>query len=225
MGDNQGSSTSKAYLVPVIIMIVMGLVLFLPAGSVKFWQAWIWWSIIFILMLFTTAYFIKKDPGLLSRRMKVKEKEPQPAVLRFLSFLSMLTFLFPGFDYRFHWSAVPVWLVIVADVMVVLGYILIIRVFKENSYASTVIQVEKEQQVIATGPYAMVRHPMYTGLLITMLFTPLALGSYWALIFAFLFIPTTVYRIKKEEATLSRELPGYTDYLAKTRYRLIPSIW
>ncbi|MEN6348656.1 MAG: isoprenylcysteine carboxylmethyltransferase family protein [Syntrophomonas sp.] len=225
MGDNIDSSTFKAYLVPIIIMIVMGLVLFLPAGSVKFWQAWIWWLVITVLMLFTTIYFLKKDPGLLSRRMKVKENDPQPVIIRVLSLLTMLIFIFPGFDYRFHWSAVPVWLVVAADVMVILGYIFIIMVFKENSYASTVIQVEKEQQVIASGPYALVRHPMYTGLLIMMLFTPIALGSYWGLMFAFLFIPTTIYRIKKEEATLSRELPGYTDYLEKTRYRLIPSVW
>lgn len=225
MRDNPQASTIKTYMVSVIIMVIMGLVLFLPAGSLKFWQAWIWWSIILVLMLFTTIYFSKKDPGLLSRRMKVKEKEPQPVIVQVLSFLTMLTFIFPGFDYRFHWSAMPVWLVIAADIMVILGYILIIVVFRENSYASTVIQVEKEQQVISTGPYAMVRHPMYTGLLIMMLFTPIALGSYWALIFALLFIPTTVYRIKKEEATLSRELSGYTEYLLKTRYCLIPLVW
>lgn len=225
MGDETQASTSKAYLVPIIIMILLGLVLFLPAGSVKFWQAWIWWSIITALMLFTTIYFIKKDPGLLARRMKVKEKETQPLIIRVLSFLSLLVFVFPGLDHRFQWSAVPVWLVIAADVMVILGYALIIIVFRENSYASTVIQVEEEQRVVATGPYSMVRHPMYTGLLLTMLFTPLALGSYPALIFAFCFIPTTINRIKKEEATLSGELPGYTDYLAKTRYRLIPSVW
>jgi len=225
MGDNAQVSTLKAYLVPVIIMIVMGLVLFLPAGSLMFWQGWILWSIFSVLTLYITAYFLKKDPGLLSRRMKVKEKEPQPGILKVLSFLSMLTYLIPGFDFRFHWSAVPVWLVIAANVMVFLGYVLIIIVFRENSYASTVIQVEQEQQVITTGLYAMVRHPMYLGLLIMELFTPLALGSYWALIFALLFIPTNIFRIRKEEKLLLQELPGYTDYLNKTRYRLIPLIW
>jgi len=225
MGDNAQVSTLKAYLVPVIIMLVMGLVLFLPAGSLMFWQGWILWSIFSVLTLYITAYFLKKDPGLLSRRMKVKEKEPQPGILKVLSFLSMLTYLIPGFDFRFHWSSVPVWLVIAANVMVFLGYVLIILVFRENSYASTVIQVEQEQQVITTGLYAMVRHPMYLGLLIMELFTPLALGSYWALIFAFLFIPTNIFRIRKEEKLLLQDLPGYTDYLNKTRYRLIPLIW
>lgn len=225
MGNNAGLSTYKAYLMPVIIMIVMGLALFLPAGSFRFWQAWILWSIFSVLTLFITAYFSKKDPGLLSRRMNVKEKEPQPLIIRVLSILAMLSYIIPGYDFRYHWSSVPVWLVIAANVMVFLGYVLIIIVFKENSYASTVIQVEEEQQVIDTGLYAMVRHPMYLGLLIMVLFTPLALGSYWALFFAVLFIPMNVFRIRKEEAMLLQGLPGYKEYLLKTRYRLIPFIW
>ncbi|MGE5416653.1 MAG: methyltransferase family protein [Acidobacteriota bacterium] len=225
MGENTQLSASKAYMVPIIIMIVMGLVLFLPAGSLKYWEAWIWWSIISVLTLFITAYFLKRNPALLSRRMNVKEKEPQPGIIRLLSMLSMFTYLIPGFDFRFHWSAVPDWLAIAANAMVFLGYVFIIIVFRENSYASTVIQVEEDQQVIKTGPYAVVRHPMYTGLLLMMLFTPLALGSYWALIFAVLFIPTIVFRISKEEEVLLRDLSGYTDYCAKTRYRLIPLVW
>ncbi|OPX84239.1 MAG: Isoprenylcysteine carboxyl methyltransferase (ICMT) family protein [Pelotomaculum sp. PtaB.Bin104] len=226
MEDNTNNlSALKAYLVPVIIMIVIGLVLFLPAGSLKFWQAWIWWSIISALTLFITTYFLKKDPGLLSRRMKVREKEQQPGIIRILSFLSLFAYLIPGFDYRYHWSAVPVWIIIAANVLVFLGYVFIFLVFKENSYASTIIQVEKEQQVITTGPYAIVRDPMYTGLLIMQLFIPLALGSYWALIFSFLFIPTIIFRIRKEEEVLLRDLPGYTDYSIKTRYSLIPSVW
>jgi len=156
--------------------------------------------------------------------MQVKEKEPQPGIIRILSFLSLLAFIIPGFDYRYQWSAVPVWVVITANVLVSLGYVLIFLVFKENSYASTVIQVDKDQEVIKTGPYAVVRHPMYTGLLIMMLFTPLALGSYWGLLFSCLFIPTVVFRIKKEEVLL-RDLSGYKDYYIETRFRLIPSIW
>jgi len=225
MEENVHVSKLKAYLVPIIIMIVMGLVLFLPAGSLKYWEGWIWWSVISAMTLYITSFFLRKDPELLSRRMKVKEKEPQPFIIRSLSLLSMFTYLIPGFDYRFHWSAVPVGVVIAANAVVLIGYIFIFFVFKENSYASIVIQVEEEQRVISTGPYAIVRHPMYLGLVLMFLLTPLALGSYWALILASLFIPTIIFRIRKEEEVLLRDLPGYTNYCVKTQYRLIPLIW
>lgn len=217
-------SNLNAYLVPIIIMIVMGVILFLPAGSLRFWPAWIWWLGISVLMIFMTAYFLKKSPELLARRMKFKEKESTrkpPAILK----LYFLAFLIPGFDFRFHWSTVPVWLIIVSNAIVFLGYIFIIFVFKENSYASTIIQVDQEQQVIKTGPYSIVRHPMYFGLLFILLFSPLALGSYWAVIPSLLCIPLLVFRIKSEEEVLLDNLTGYKDYCLKTRYRLIPSIW
>ncbi|MGE5396994.1 MAG: hypothetical protein ACM3MK_05595, partial [Chitinophagales bacterium] len=146
MGDNTNLSASKAYSVPIVIMIVVGLILFLPAGSFKFWQGWIWWSIISVMTLFITTYFVKKDRGLLSRRMKVKEKEQQPAIIKILSFLSLMAYIVPGFDFRYHWSAVPDWAIIAANALVFLGYLFIFLVFRENSYASTVIQVEKEQE-------------------------------------------------------------------------------
>ena len=224
MESKTNLTASKAFRVPVIIMIVMGLVLFLSAGSLRYWQAWTFWFGISALTLFITAYFLKKDPGLLSRRMKIKDQENTRQPPAFLK-LFFLGYLIPGLDFRFHWSAVPVWLVIASNAIVFLGYIFIIIVFKENSYASTVIQVEKEQQVITTGPYAIVRHPMYLGMLFMSLFTPLALGSYWAIIPFLLTIPWTVIRIKIEEETLLRDLPGYKKYCLKTNYRLIPLIW
>lgn len=224
MAGNAKLSKLKAYLVPIIIIFVMGVILFLPAGSFRFWQAWIWWLSFTVLTIFMTAYFLKKSPELLSRRMKFKEKREvrrPPAILNLYYF----GYIVPGIDYRFHWSIVPVWIVIIANVIVFLGYIFIINVFKENSYASTVIQVEQEQKVITTGPYSIVRHPMYLGLLLMSLFTPLALGSYWALIPALLCIPSLILRIKSEEEVLSNELSGYKEYCLKTPYRLIPSIW
>ncbi len=118
-------SKGKAFLVPMIIMIVIGLVLFLPAGSLKFWEAWIWWTIISATTLYITAYFLKKDPVFLSRRMKVKEKEKLPGIINLLSFLSLLVFIVLGFDYRFHWSTVPVWIIITANAMVFMGYVFI----------------------------------------------------------------------------------------------------
>jgi protein-S-isoprenylcysteine O-methyltransferase Ste14 len=210
--------------VPVIISIVLGVVLFLPAGSLRFWQAWIYWSGFSALTLFIAICFLKKSPELLSRRMQHKEKETTKKPPAFLN-LFFLCFVIPGLDFRFHWSAVPIWLVISANAIVFLGYIFIVLVFKENSYAATIIQVEKEQRVITTGPYAIVRHPMYLGLLLLILFTPLALGSYWAVIPALLSIPMNVFRILGEEEVLLRDLAGYKDYCLKTRYRLIPLIW
>lgn len=225
MEDRIKSPGAKIFLVPAVIMIGLGLVLFLPAGSFRYWEAWVYWSGFSALTWFITAYFFEKDPGFLSRRTQFKEKEPPPVAIRILSSLSMLSYLIPGFDYRYHWSAVPVWMVITANAVVLAGYVFIFFVFRENRYAATIIQVEKEQQVIATGPYAVVRHPMYTGLLLMQLFIPLALGSYWALILAVLFIPANLFRIEKEEKVLLRDLPGYADYCLKTPYRLLPSIW
>jgi protein-S-isoprenylcysteine O-methyltransferase Ste14 len=224
MEGNTKLSKKKAYLVPIIIMIVMGVVLFIPAGSLRFWQAWIFWLGFSLLTFFIAAYFLKKSPELLSRRMKYSEKETTrkaPAILN----LFFVGYLIPGLDFRFHWSNVPIWIIIASNAIVFLGYIFIIFVFKENSYASSVIQVEKEQQVITTGPYSIVHHPMYLGLLLMLLFTPLALGSYWAIIPFLLSIPMNIFRIKNEEEVLLGELQGYKEYCSKTRYRLIPLIW
>jgi protein-S-isoprenylcysteine O-methyltransferase Ste14 len=224
MEDNIILSKLKAYLVPIIIMIVTGIILFLPAGSLRYWEAWIWWLEISVLTFFITTYLLKKSPELLSRRMKIKEKNNTRKAPAFLK-LFYVGYLIPGFDFRFHWSAMPVLIVIAANCIVLLGYLFVMFVFMENSYASTIIQVEKEQQVITTGPYAIVRHPMYMGLLVMSLFTPFGLGSYWAIIPFLLIIPTLVLRIQGEEEVLLRDLSGYKDYCEKTRYRLIPLIW
>ncbi|UWG99217.1 isoprenylcysteine carboxylmethyltransferase family protein [Dehalobacter sp. DCM] len=206
------------------MMVVMGIILFLPAGSTRFWPAWLWLLGLSGLMIFTTAFFLRRSPELLARRMKFKEKEIRrkpPAILN----VYFLGFIIPGFDFRLQWSTVPIWMIITANAMVFLGYIFIIFVFKENSFASTIIQVETEQHVITTGPYTIVRHPMYLGMLIMSLFSPLALGSYWAIIPSLFIIPSLILRIKSEEEVLIKSLPGYSDYCQKTPCRLIPLIW
>ena len=156
--------------------------------------------------------------------MKEKERE-QSLIVRLSYFYFLATFLLPGFDKRFGWSDTPIWLVLFANGMVLLGYILVMRVFRENSYASRIVEVEQGQRVIDTGPYALVRHPMYLGVTLLYVMTPLALGSYWSLILALLIIPILIARILNEEAVLTRDLVGYTEYQKKVKFRLLPLVW
>jgi protein-S-isoprenylcysteine O-methyltransferase Ste14 len=210
----------------IMAPIFLGLMLFLPAGTLYYWQAWIYCGVLLIPVSFVVFYFLKKDPELLERRMRMKEKEEKQKAIQILGIiLFFIGFIIPGLDFRYHWSNVPVYLVIAANVMVLSGYILVFLVFRENSYASRIIEVEKDQKVITTGPYAIVRHPMYLGVLVMYLFTPLALGSYRAIIFFLPLIPLLVSRLLNEEEVLLRELPGYKEYCQEMRYHLIPFIW
>lgn len=210
----------------LFFLIVMLAMFFLPAGSFNFWEAWVYLTIIFVSMFAFLIYFLKNDPELLERRMRSKEKEiEQKWIIGTMSVCFIFTFLLPGFDQRFGWSHVPVIMVIIADIVVLLGYGFVFLVLKENSYASRVIEVEKDQKVISSGPYAVVRHPMYLGVALMFLFTPLALGSYWALIPAVLMIFVLVPRIFNEEKVLERDLDGYREYMQQVKYRLIPGIW
>jgi protein-S-isoprenylcysteine O-methyltransferase Ste14 len=199
---------------------------FLPAGTISYWEAWVYMAIIFIPMLLVLAYLLKNDPDLLERRMKMRERETEQKLIVKLSvFQFLLAYLLPGFDQRFGWSNVPAAVVIVAELLVLTGYGIFFLVLRENRYASRVIEVEQAQQVITSGPYRIVRHPMYLGLLAFYIFSPLALGSYWAMIPAFLIVPIFVARIRNEEIVLTRDLKGYQEYKQKTTNRLIPGIW
>jgi protein-S-isoprenylcysteine O-methyltransferase Ste14 len=216
----------KILLVFIAALIIIGLVLFGPAGTLDYWQAWVYMAMIFIPASFVLAYFLKKDPEFLERRMRTKEREAkQKLIIKMATIIFVIGFLIPGFDQRFGWSEVPAQISLAADVFVFLGYALIFFVFRENSYAGRTIQVEKGQKVISTGPYSVIRHPMYFGTLIMYISTPLALGSYVALPFFLLLIPVMVLRIMNEEEVLSRDLTGYVAYCEKTRYRLLPFIW
>lgn len=199
---------------------------FLTAGTIDYWQAWVYCAVIFVPLFFSVSYFLKKDPKLLERRMKLKEKESkQKTIITIASLVFFIGFLIPGLDHRYGWSNVPLWLVIASDAIVMLGYLVFLLALKENSYASHIIEVEKKQKVTTTGPYSIIRHPMYIGTIILSLFTPIALGSFWALI-AFIPLPALLaYRILNEEEVLSRELEGYKEYCQKVKYRLIPFVW
>jgi protein-S-isoprenylcysteine O-methyltransferase Ste14 len=199
---------------------------FLSAGTFAYWEAWVYLAVLFIPISLILSYFLKNDPELLERRMRMKEKEKSQKLIVKISYLYFfLTFLLPGFDKRFGWSDVPVVVVIIADILVMFGYGIFSLVLRENRYASRIIEVEKDQKVISSGPYAIVRHPMYLGILIMYTFSPLALGSYWAIIPAIMIIPILVARVWNEEHILAKELNGYQKYMQKTKYRLIPGIW
>jgi len=213
---------SRLALFPVAIVVL----LFIPAGSFRYWQGWVYFSVIFFPMLFVLRFFIKRDPKLLERRLRSKEKvKEQKTIVKLFSLLFLIGFLIPGLDYRFGWSIVSVPIVIIANVLVFTGYMIFFSVMKANSYASRIIEVEKEQTVISSGPYAVIRHPMYAGWLLMIIATPVALGSYWALLVFVLFAIPLIQRIVNEEKILSKELPGYEEYCRNVKYRLMPYGW
>jgi len=205
---------------------VLGAIFFWPAGTFRYWQAWTYMGVLLIPMFGVLVYFLKKDPAVLERRLRAKEKESRQKLILVLGWPVFLgTFLLPGFDRRFGWSEVPPALVIAADVLVLAGYLFFIRVLRENRFAGRTVEVERGQQVITTGPYSVVRHPMYAAILPIYLFTPWALGSYWGMLPALLMPVILVARIFNEERVLSRELAGYPEYMRRVKYRLIPGLW
>lgn len=228
---NDGKMTKRQLMVMALVrvtaafFILLGILL-LPAGTAAFWQVWVYVGILFGAMTLVFIYLLNKDPELLERRMRTREKEAeQRLIIKLGSLCYLLVFLIPGFDRRFGWSDVPVAAVVVADILVLLGYGLFVRVLRVNSYASRVVEVEKGQQVITTGPYAIVRHPMYVAIIVMFVSTPVALGSWWAMLPALLLIIVLIARIRNEEEVLSRELAGYSEYAQRTRFRLIPDVW
>lgn len=223
---NKPSVKKRTIISLLFSPFITGAFLFLPAGTLNYWQAWMFMGAIFIPAFFVIIYFMKNDPKLLERRMRMKEKEAtQKGIMALAAPLFLIGFLLPGFDYRFGWSDVPSELVIVSNLIVFLAYVSIFFVMKENSYASRIVEVEKDQKVISTGPYAVVRHPMYAAVIPLFLFIPLALGSYWSII-CFVPLPFIIIaRLLNEEEVLKRDLPGYKEYCKKVKYRLIPHIW
>jgi len=210
----------------LVAILVMAAAFFGTAGTFVYWQGWVYIGIIIGLMLVAVTYLIRNSPELLERRMRTHEKELAQRKVINLSWLVLLgPFVLPGLDRRWGWSDVPAAVVIAAEVVVVLSYGFVILVFRENRYASRVVEVEQDQKVTSTGPYTLVRHPMYLGTTLMYLATPLALGSYWALVPAVTIVPLLVARIINEEKVLERDLSGYREYRERVRYRLIPGIW
>jgi len=198
----------------------------LPAGTFNYWQVYLYFSVIVIPMVFVLFYFLKRDPKFLERRAKGTEKVKEQKLIQLINLpVFMAAFIIPGLDRRFGWSDVPVEIIIITNIVILGGYLIIFNVFRQNSYASRIVEIDKEQKVIITGLYGVVRHPMYIGVLIMYMPTPLALGSYWGLIPMALLPVALVLRIINEEKVLKENLEGYKEYCLKTKYRLIPYIW
>jgi len=209
-----------------LFVIVIFLLLFIPAGSIWYWQAWVYCGILVIPMAGICAYFLKKNPALLERRLRIKEKEKSQRLFTKLSLIiPIILWILPGLDHRFKWSFVPFAVVIIADVAVLYGYMLCFFTLKENEYASRIIEVEKGQKVVSTGPYALVRHPLYLAGIMMCLSSPLALGSWLSFLAIIPSSALLVFRILNEEKLLEKELSGYGEYMRKVKYRLIPFVW
>ena len=223
------STANKALFSVLMLALVLGVGLFLTAGTLHYWQAWVYLSVFTIASGLTTLYLIRNDPELLKRRMRggpmAEKRTPQRVIMLFTSLAFVGLLVVPALDRRFGWSTIPLYAVIAGDVLVAIGFYLIFRVYRENTYTSATIEVAENQKVISTGPYAIVRHPMYASALLYLLGTPLALGSYWGLLPFLAVIPFLVWRLVDEEQMLTRELPGYSQYRQRVRHRLVPGVW
>ena len=207
-------------------MLIVGLVLFLPAGSWNYFNGWLFCGLLFLPMLVLGALLLWKAPALLEKRLNTKEREKtQMAVVAVSSLLFLAAFVAAGLDFRFGWTHVPVWLVCLAAVFQLAAYGLYAEVMRENAWLSRTVEVQENQKVIDTGLYGIVRHPMYTSTILLFLAMPLVLGS-WLSFAIMLFFPVViVFRIRNEEKVLEAGLAGYREYKQRVRYRLLPFIW
>jgi protein-S-isoprenylcysteine O-methyltransferase Ste14 len=220
---------TRAWFALTFLGVVLGLLLFVPAGTIGYWQAWVYLAIFLGASALITLYVLKRDQALLERRMSggpTAEKRPvQRLIMLFTSIGFIAIHVVPALDHRFGWTNAPLGVVVAGDILVGIGFLVIGRVYRENSFASATIEVAENQRVVSTGPYAIVRHPMYAGGLLLMLGTPLALGSYWGLVPLAAMMPFLIWRLFDEEHFLAKKLPGYTEYQQRVRHRLVPLVW
>jgi protein-S-isoprenylcysteine O-methyltransferase Ste14 len=219
----------RAYAQLLCFMIGLAAAIFVTAWSLEYWQAWLFLAVFFGSSLAIISYLARHDPKLLERRMNAGPRAEKELSQKIIQVIALVTFfamtLLPAIDQRYRWSSMSPAIVIAGDILVMLGYVAVFFVFTENSYASSVIEIGAGQKVVTTGPYAVVRHPMYSGALVLLLGIPLALGSWWGLLTMIPITAALVWRLLDEEKFLARNLTGYSEYQNKVRYRLLPSVW
>lgn len=207
-------------------VLVVGALVMLPAGSLEYWQGWLFMAVLFIPIFIVGVVMLVRSPELLAKRLSAKERvSEQSLVVKLSGLLFIAVFLLSGFNWRFGWLLLPDWAVWLSAGVFLVGYMLYAEVLRENAYLSRVIEVQAGQKVVDTGLYGIVRHPMYTATIILFLAMPLVLASPLSFALMLLYIPLIIKRIKNEESLLEQELEGYGDYMCRVRYRLIPYIY
>ncbi|MDL2293667.1 isoprenylcysteine carboxylmethyltransferase family protein [Ruminococcaceae bacterium OttesenSCG-928-D13] len=210
----------------IVGLLLAGLLLFLPAGTFRYWNAWLFIATLFIPMFIAGIVMVFLSPHLLAKRLKAKEDEGAQKQVIALSGLMFITgFIVAGLNFRFGWLAMPAWAVIAATVVFLLAYLLYAEVLRENAYLSRTVEVQEGQKVVDTGVYGIVRHPMYSATLLLFLSIPIILGSMISFVVFLLYPVLIVKRIRNEEEVLERGLEGYSEYKQRVRYRLIPLVW
>ena len=210
----------------IMIPLIVGTPLFLSAGSLVYFNGLIYLSLMFLYFIFVILYFMKYDKELLKNRLKKRETEKNQSIIKTIMTIGVIgCFIVSGLDFRKDWSKIPLYIEILGYLFVVLGYVLLFITMKQNSYASKVVEIQKEQKIIASGLYSIIRHPMYLAFIILFISTPIALGSIFA-IFPALLVPILLpFRIADEEIILLNGLNGYREYMKKVKYKLLPFIW
>ena len=219
----------KAFGGLAVLFLIMASLLFVAAGTLHYWQGWLFLAIYFLASLAITLYLINNNRALLARRMSggpFAEKEPAQRIIMALVSIGFVgLILLPAIDHRFGWSHLSIPAVLAGNALVLLGWLGMFFVFRENSFASATIESTEDQRVISTGLYAWVRHPMYATLLLMLLGMPVALGSWWGVLVVIAIVPALIWRLTDEERFLVNHLPDYSEYQRRVRYRLLPRVW
>jgi protein-S-isoprenylcysteine O-methyltransferase Ste14 len=223
------SLNARAVRSTVIGAVVLAALIFLPAGTLSFWRGWLFMAALLASSVAIAVYLAIHDPALLASRMRVGPTAETEKSQKLIMLIAMIGFialvLVPALDHRFGWSRVPWYVSVAGDVLIALAFLVFFFVLRTNRYAASTIQVADGQEVIATGPYARVRHPMYAGAIVMLIGVPLALGSWWGLGVLLLIVPVLIWRLIDEEEFLKKNLPGYAAYMQNVPYRLVPRAW